>query len=217
MGLWVGLALILAAHAEIPLPDWPAVAASTAAAEVDDLVDAGRYEDAVARAQAWEGTVRESAGLAWRTGRAYRFLDDRYAAERHLRRAVALDPSLAGAWGDLGEVYLAQGRYAEATPCFELVTALVPSGPGSALGPRRLAEIAAHEGDPDAFEDHIREALRRGFSFREIAGLPTWQRFYADPRTHDAIGKMITVHGDRTVLDTLVPTSTAVVTPDKTP
>src|SRR5688572_11784807 len=215
MGLWFGLALMFAAYAETPLPAGPDAVARTAAAEVDALVDAERYEDAVARAQAWERTVRESAGLAWRTGRAYRFLDDRYAAERHLHRAVGLDPELAAAWGDLGEVYLSQWRYAEAVPCFERLAVLVPSGPGAALGPRRLAEIAAAQGDPEAFEDHVREALRRGFSFREIAGLPSWQRFYADPRMRDAITKMVTVHGDRTVLDTLVPASTAVATPEK--
>lgn len=214
MGPWLGLALIVAGWAETPLPDYPEVAARAAARQVDALVEQGQYTEAIARATAWERGVRESAGLAWRIGRSHRFLDDPLTAERHLRRAVALDPTLAPAWGDLGDVYLAQGRFDEAAPCFERVTTLRPTGPGAAMGPRRLAEIAAWRGDPEAFEDHIREALKRGFTFREIAGLPNWQRFYADPGMRDAIGKMVTVYGDRAVLDTLVPASTATVVPE---
>ena len=59
------------------------------------------------------------------------------------------------------------------------------------------------------FDDAAREALRRGFSFRENEGLPTWQRFYADPRMRDAIVKMVVVYGDERTLDTLAPRSTA--------
>jgi hypothetical protein len=71
------------------------------------------------------------------------------------------------------------------------------------MGPWRLAEVAANQHDADAFEDQMREALRRGFSFKTIAGLPNWQRFYADPVLHDSIEKLVTVYGDAKILDSL--------------
>src|SRR5690606_3485539 len=108
---------------------------------------------------------------------------------------------------------LVQGRYDEAKSAFEQVTRLISKGPGAVIGPRRLAEIAAHQGDAEAFETQIREALRRGFSFRDIAGLPNWQRFYADPRLQDSVVKMITVYGDRRVLETLATPQAADASP----
>jgi len=203
--LQVLLVLLLSARAEVPLPSYAGALGRSAWVEVNGLVERGRYQEAIAEAQRFEDTVVETAGLEYLIGLSYRFLDDSKRAERHLRRAVELDPEYHSPWSDLGEIYLVQGRFEEARECYAKLTELLPSGPGSALGPRRLAEIAAHQHDPEAFEAHIREALRRGFSFREIAGLPNWQKFYADPVMRDSVQKMITVYGDRSVLETLAP------------
>ncbi len=208
--LWL---LLDVASAEIPLPSYRDATTIAAWHEVNALVERGRYAEAVERAKAFERTVFETPGLAYLTGLSYRFLDDASLAERHLRRAATLDPDYAAPWSDLGEIYLVQGRYDEAREAFEHVARLLPKGPGSAIGPRRLAEIAAHQGDAAAFEHHIREALRRGFSFRDIAGLPNWKQFYADPALQDSVVKMITVYGDQKVLETLAPPLKADATP----
>lgn len=210
-----GALLLLAtlAWAETPLPSYKDAVKRAAWVEVDQLMERGKYAEAIDRAAQFEDTVTETAGLAHLIGLSYIYLDEPKKAERHLERATRLDPEYAGPWHDLGELYLVQGRFDEAGACFEHVSELVPSGPGSAIGPRRLAEVAAHQGRPDAFEEHIREALRRGFSFREIAGLPNWQKFYADPVMSDSVEKMITVYGDRRVLESLVPPQSATAGP----
>jgi len=204
--IWLVLLWLGVAHAEMPLPSYRDAASHAAWYQVNALVEAGHYQDAIAKAKAYETTVNETAGLEYLIGLSWRYLDDGRRAERYLRHAAELDPTYPAPWSDLGEIYLVQGRYDEARRCFQHVADLVKTGPGSATGPRRLAEIAAHDGDATTFEKEIREALRRGFSFREIAGLPNWQRFYADPRLRDSITKMVTVYGDPSVLDSLAPT-----------
>lgn len=203
--LWLILLWLGVAQAEMPLPSYRTAATRAAWYDVNELVEARRYEEAIARAEAFEETVTETAGLEYLVGLSWRMLDDGKKAEAHLRRSVELDPEYAAPWGELGEIYMVQGRFDEARTCFEHVTELVQTGPGATSGPRRLAEIAAQQGDAPAFETHIREALRRGFSFREIAGLPNWQRYYADPRVRDSIEKMVTVYGDKRILETLAP------------
>lgn len=203
------LALILLstpALAEVPPPSYREALSVAAWHQVNDLIEAGKYEAAIDRAEAIEGQVLQSAGLAYLTGLSYRFLDRARPAERHLKRSIALDPTYSAPWGDLGELYLVQGRYDEARPCYEQVAALEAALP---VGPRRLAELSAHQHDAEGFETHIREALRRGFTFRDIAGLPNWRTFYADPTLHDSIDKMVTVYGDPTILETLAPPQTA--------
>lgn len=200
------LLLSVPAQAEMPPPSYREAISVAAWHQVNDLIDAGRYQEAIDRAQAIESSVLETAGLAYLQGLAYRFLDRARPAERLLKRAIELDASYSAPWSDLGELYLVQGRYAEARPCYEQVATLEPDLP---LGPRRLAELAAHQHDAAGFEAQIREALRRGFTFRDIAGLPNWRAFYADPALRDSIEKMITVYGDAAILDTLAPPQTA--------
>ena len=204
--MWLLLSLLLPpAFAEMPLPSYREVTIETAWREVNDLVDRGRPEEAIEVAQRFQRTVTPTAGMEYLIGLSYRFLQDSARAERHLQRSIEMDPDYVSPWSDLGEIYLVQGRLDEARSAFERVSELVPEGPGAAIGPRRLAEVAAHRQDPVAFEDHIREALRRGFSFREVAGLPNWQQYYADPIMHDSVVKMVTVYGERRVLETLAP------------
>jgi hypothetical protein len=49
----------------------------------------------------------------------------------------------------------------------------------------------------------MKQALARGFSFRQIEGLPPWKGFYADPVMRDSIEKLITVYGTPETLETL--------------
>ena len=158
---------------------------------------------AIDRATRFQREVTPDGGLEYLIGLAHRYLGDTAEAERHYRRATALRPDDQGAWNDLGEMHLASGRWAEAEVAFTHVARLVPEGPSAWIGPWRLAEVAAQQHDAARFEDHLREALRRGFTFRTIAGLPNWKGFYADPALSDSIEKLVTVYGDRAILDSL--------------
>ena len=79
------------AHAEMPLPSYRDATTRAAWYDVNDLVEAGRYTDAIERAEAFEKTVAESAGLEYLIGLSWRFLDDGKRSERHLRRSTELD------------------------------------------------------------------------------------------------------------------------------
>ncbi len=211
---WVSLAA-----AEVPLPSWreELLRAEWAAvnAQIEQSCTEPRFigqavtcreetlRAAIDRAVAFQAQVTEDGGLAYLVGLAWRYLGDTAKAERHYRRATALRPDDQGAWNDLGEMYLAQGRLDEAAEAFDHVSELVADAPQGWIGPWRLAEVAAHRGDPAAFETHLREALRRGFTFQTIAGLPNWKAFYADPRMRDSLDKLITVYGDEAILDSL--------------
>lgn len=208
--MWWLLALLVApARADVPLPSYRDAASRSVWLEVNSLLERGDPEEAIEAAKEFQRVVMQTAGLEYLIGLSYRLLDQPDEAEEHLLRSIRLDPGYPSPYNDLGELYLVQGRFDEARGAFLKVQELVPSGPGSSLAPRRLAEIAAHQQDPEAFERHVRDALERGFSFRDIAGLPNWQKYYADPVMHDSIVKMITVYGDRKVLETLAPAASA--------
>lgn len=158
---------------------------------------------AIERARAFQDTVLPDAGLEYLIGLAWRYKGDDRRATRAYREAIALDPTLDTAWYDLGEVLLVQGELDAAEEAFLHVAELVTDGTNAWVGPWRLAEVAAHRRDATSFERHLREALRRGFTFRNIEGLPNWKRFYADPALRDAIAKLVTVYAEPSVLESL--------------
>lgn len=159
--------------------------------------------DALTQLTEVERHLTVDARLLYLAGLAHRSLGERALAERKFQQSTALDPDRQDAWHDLGELYLLDGRYPEALNAFGHVTRLVNTGTHAWLGPWRQAEAAAHLRDIDAFERHLRLALRRGFSFRMIEGLPNWQSFYADPVVRPSINKLVTAFGDPSTLETL--------------
>ena len=68
-------------------------------------------------------TVDANMKLAW----VYRILRESPSVERHLRRAIALDPELAAAHFNLGKELARQGRSAEASQSFAEAVRLQPS------------------------------------------------------------------------------------------
>jgi tetratricopeptide (TPR) repeat protein len=201
--MWLLLVLLVPARADIPLPSYRDELVRAAWEEVDDLIARGEHDAAVASAQAFQRHVTPDATLEYLIGYSWRLRTDFKQAESHYHRALEMDPSLDEAWNDLGEMMLSQGRMEESQAAFEQLSRLLTTGPNAWLGPWRLAELAAHRHDPEGFEENMRVALERGFSFRLIEGLPNWQAFYRDPAMRDSVEKLITVYGERSTLDSL--------------
>ncbi len=213
--------LILAlglAHAEVPLPDYRRELARARWHQVNAVLEGGcefvPHQGGVAcsegvtrrareKADAFQSALFHDAGLQYLVGLSYRYDGEEPRAEQHYRAALELDPDYDAAWYDLGELYVASGRYDRAEEAFTRVAELVGEGPQGWLGPWRLAEVAAHQHDAEAFEAHVKVALARGFSFRQIAGLPNWKRFYADPALRDTLDKLLTVYSEPGVRDSL--------------
>ncbi len=155
--------------------------------------------------ESFQKHVMQDAGLEYLIGLAWRYQGDDRRAQAKYRAAVALDSEYSAPWSDLGELHLVAGEYDEADRAFAEVTRLEADGPRAWIGPWRQAEVAAHRQDAEGFELHMHEALKRGFSFRQIEGLPNWKGFYADPKMRDSVEKMITVFGSREILKSLEP------------
>jgi tetratricopeptide (TPR) repeat protein len=179
----------------VPLPSYEDKLVTEAWREANVLLEAGHPEAAAEVAQKFEDEVTPAGSLEYLIGLSFTLRGLPIDAEAHYKKAIELDPKQAEAWYDLGELQLADGRFDDAKGSFTHVAELVPTGPTGWLGPWRLAEICAHEHDAQCFEDNLRIAVDKGFSFDTIAGLPNWQGFYADPALHDSVEKMLTVNG----------------------
>lgn len=218
--MWL-LLLSLGAHAEMPLPDYDDALARGTWHQLDQRLTATcRFnpragvmecasdkvlDEVIAEAEAWQRTVQPDAGLTYLAGLAWRYKGDTPRAKAHWERAVELDADYRAPWYDLGEVYLAEGDFASAERAFTEVGRLTPEGNQSWIAPWRLAEVAAFRQDPDAFERHMRKALRHGFTFDHVAGLPNWKGFLADPTVGPSVEKLITVYGSPADLEALRP------------
>jgi tetratricopeptide (TPR) repeat protein len=206
------------AFAALPLPDYGDELARARWYQLDRLLEQGcRYDpNALAMAcddgvtdqvregaRAFEEHVAPDAGLAYLVGLSYKYEGNDDDAVAAYQRATRLDPAYDAAWYDLGETWLIAGELDRAAEAFEKVAELRTEGEAAWLGPWRRAEVAAHQHQAEVFETWMRKALERGFSFRQIAGLPNWKAFYADPALRDSVEKLITVYGTPEVLDSL--------------
>jgi tetratricopeptide (TPR) repeat protein len=203
------LLLLQGARGEMPLPSFPDELARQRWIEVDGILTEGCATDqfpvkcgqgipdrAIAHADAFQKAIREDAGLEYLAGLACRYAGREDEAIRRYRHAIQLDPKRAEAWYDLGEIYQIRADLPAAREAFEQVSTLRSTGDLAWIGPWRLAEVGAMAHDPDAFERDLKEALRRGFSFRHVAGQPHWKAFYQDPALRDTLDKMLTVYAE---------------------
>jgi tetratricopeptide (TPR) repeat protein len=205
------------ARAELPLPSYRDHLSVEAWYRVNTLLEQARVRSAasepeanvhqalrqaVAVAQRFEREVVPTSGLAYLQGLAYRLMGDEERAQSEYRRSIDLDPDRAtDAWFDLGEMYLGQGRWAEADRAFAEVSRLLVTGPQAWRGPLRRAEVAAWQGDPVGFESALIEALRRGFDLRRVAHEPQWRTFAKNPKIRPALERLILGYADRSTLD----------------
>jgi tetratricopeptide (TPR) repeat protein len=211
---WLGMHVALAA---VPLPSYRRAVATSAWLDINERLETSCTFDGSSaamicdanidlvaqRAQAFTHQAFEDAGIVYLLALTHRYQGRNQEAEQAYRRSLALDAEYDAAWHDLGELLLLTERYDEATAAFLRVAELRSEGPNAWVGPWRLAEVAAERHDPRTFEGHMREALSRGFSFRQIAGLPNWKRYVADPALRDSVSKLITVYGDAETLRSL--------------
>jgi tetratricopeptide (TPR) repeat protein len=186
----------VAGAARVPA-DYRSVLGSDLAKEVGQLNESGRYRDAIRLA----GRMHRSAGrlpaLSYEAGYAHYRLGELEAAVRHYTAAIRLNPRLAMAWYDRGEIHLGEGRLEEARADFEQVVEIEP---GHWVGHFRLAHMAGLEGDATSFETHLMAAIRAGFSFNSVLNDPDWKRFTMHADLQPVLRKIIVLYGNDDLL-----------------
>ncbi len=184
--------------ADMPPPDYLAEVSQRAAATLETMNMQGLHEDAVAWGASFQSHIAKSADVTYEVAFALNAMGKPAEARKQYRRVLKLDPLHAAAWYDLGELYLLDGDFKAARNAFEQATRLRPD---HWVGHFRLAEIAGISGDADAFNTHLKDALREGFSFRTVVDDPRWRTFFTDEELGDVIRRLITVYGDESLLE----------------
>ncbi len=193
--LLAGLAL-----AELPPPDYRDVLNASAADEVTRRARATGVADAMAFAKAWERQVGPDARVRYEVGLALRLAGRDREAAWWLDASLDLDPELVAGRYDRGELRLTAGDLAAAREDFEVVARVAPERwPGHF----RLAEVAARRADADAFERHLLDALRTGFSVRTVVGDARWRGYLRHPELGPVLRRLVVAYQDEAVLDAL--------------
>ena len=185
------------ALAELPPPDYRGSLLSAAADEVARRAREAGMEAATTFAAQWERQVGPSAEVSYELGLAWRLNGDDRKALVALDRALDLAPALVAARYDRGEIELAEGDLDAAEADFREVARLEP---GAWPGHFRLADVAGRRDDPAAFEAHLVDALRCGFSVRSAAEDPHWRGFLRDPSLGPILRRLVTVYQDESIL-----------------
>lgn len=199
MGLVIGLGSALA---ELTPPDYRAALSAEVEAEADRLLNEGRAEEARDFVHAFRREVADDARLIYEEGLIRNLLGEPKEAEALYRTAVERDAGLAAAWYDLGGLLLLRGDDAGAEAALERASALTVEHKAGWAAPLQLALIAARRQDARGMEQHLREALRRGLRFTDIAGHPEWTAILRDPALGPVLTELITVYGEGRLLDT---------------
>ena len=193
--LWAGLAA-----AEIAPPDYATTLREGAGKEVSRLGVEASPDAAEAFAKRWMRTFGESARVTYELGLVWRLAGDDAHARKYLDQAVVLDPDLAAARYDRGEVRLAGGDLAGALEDFTAVSRLEPEAwPGWF----RLADLAGRRGDARTFEADFVQALRFGFQVGAVAKDPTWQGYLDDPTIGPVYTRLVRVYQGEAALEEL--------------
>jgi tetratricopeptide (TPR) repeat protein len=195
------LALLGWVHAELPPPDYRDQVLAQVEAEADRLLAEGRAAQALELVQTFRDQVEDDPRLVYEEGLALRLLGRTSEAEQALRLSVQQDPSLFYAWYDLGELELARGDLDAAERAFQHASEGSKDHPNGWAGPFRLAELAGRRGDPVAFDEHLREAVHRGFRFATVTPDPTWTGFLRDPALGEVLRRHLVVYGEEHLLE----------------
>lgn len=195
--MWWWLASALAARTP---RDYHEALGARAAAQVEALSAAGRYPEALELGRRWQRGVEPSGAVAYEIGYALNRMAKLDEALDAYAEAARLDPHNAAARYDRGEILLALGREEEARLDLEAAAALRPDHWAVHF---RLAELAGRRGDAVAFEAHLTDAVRNGFSFEIALQDPRWRGWFRDPALGPVLIKLVTLYGDESILEGL--------------
>jgi tetratricopeptide (TPR) repeat protein len=122
-----------------------------------ELESRGQDEEAVRVLRALERDYSGQVRVHLALGQALNRLGDSVSAERALRQAVKIDPTVSMAQFQLGYALQQQGKDDEAADCFRRAAQLQPS---LAIAHYSLGTILAKRGDVAGAVDAVRESLR---------------------------------------------------------
>ena len=194
------LILLGAALAAREPPDYREELFRAAAAQVEALNADGRYEDALALAKRFQKGVAPSSEVGYEAAYALNRMAKLDEALSAYGEVIALDPDNAAARYDRGELLIAMGRPDQAREDLEVAARLRPDHWAAHF---RLAEIAGHDGDVQAFQEHLMAALRQGFDLHTLLADPTWRAWFRDPKLGPVLRKLVVVYGDESMLEGL--------------
>lgn len=194
---WLVLAFCSIAGAVRPPSDYAQVLDKDLAKQVASLNTAHAFQEAVALAKRIEAHVAPLPGVAYEAGFAHNQLGHIDQALDQYSQAISLDPHLATARYDRGEIYISLGRWTEARADFIEVVATQPN---HWAGHFRLAHIAGASGESKAFERHLTEAIRHGLDLHSLAADPTWVGFTQDEVVGTAMRKVLVLYGNDALL-----------------
>lgn len=192
------LPLVMPTLAAVQPPDYGRVLVRERAAVLEAMNAQGRHAEVVESGERFQEDLLPAAAVEYEVAFAWNALGEGDRARRHYHRAVDLDPGDAASWYDLGEILLRAQELDAAADAFGRAAALRPD---HWAGPFRLAEIAARRRQPELFEQHLRDALRAGFSFRVVLGDANWLGYYRDPALQDVLRRLVTVYSDERLLE----------------
>ena len=192
--------MVGAASAARPPTDYRAVVHRSAAAELEALNARGRFEDVRAFGDRFVDRVEPAALVLYEMAYAANRMGEVGPALRLYDRAITLDPELAVAFYDRGELHLIQGDVAQAQADFEAAARLRPDHWAVHF---RLAHLAGRQGQAEAFETHLLDALRHGFDFRTVMSDPDWEEWARDPTLGRVLRRLIVVYSDESLYEQL--------------
>ena len=192
------------AHGAVPAPDYRAELLSRVELETHRLLESGQAELALTHIQTFRKEVTDEPRLAYEESLVLRHMGRSQEALKLLEYTLSEDDTQAAAWYDLGELQLIGDDLEAAKAAFQKATELTEDHPQGWAGPYRLAEVAGFQKDADSFEQHLEEALRRGFSMsRTIQGDARWIQFMQQEALARILLRLATVYGEEAVIESL--------------
>ena len=189
-------ALLGVTWAELPPRDYRESLLAAVESEADRLIVAGDLDEALALVRDFREEVAEDARLVYEESLIQNLMGDASDAEDRARDALALDPTLAVAWYDLGGLLLARGEQAEAVAAYTRAAEATVEHPQGWAAPLQLALIAARRRDPVALETWLREAVRRGLRLRALNEQPQWTDVLAYPTNREVHERLMLLYGE---------------------